>query len=49
MRGDKVELSATMQAEVLHDLIGDISASVFVSPHLDDAVLSCGALMSALS
>ena len=29
--------------------VGDMRACLFVSPHLDDAVLSCGALMVALS
>lgn len=36
-------------AERLAEAIGDMGSCLFVSPHLDDAVLSCGALMVALS
>ena len=34
---------------LLHPAVSDRFPVVFLSPHLDDAVLSCGALMAALS
>jgi LmbE family N-acetylglucosaminyl deacetylase len=42
------ESSTARPAERVTDIIGDVGACLFVSPHLDDAVLSCGALMAAL-
>ena len=43
------ESTTAGRAEELADIIGDVGACLFISPHLDDAVLSCGALMSAMN